>query len=234
MFIHIPKAAGTSFREILRRVYQPEECVFIYSHDAEHLESLRTAVTRAQAISGHVSFGIHEFYGIRARYVGFLRNPLDRVVSLYLHQARLPDNELHDLIADGMTLKDILRSEQFPEYNNHMTRMIAGVTSSDPIYGPRFLQRPEVNLVANFDFVGTTEGFKESLAALGKMFGWGQQPIPRLNVNPERLSFVVDDETKAEILRRNALGCRSLRTCESRATRIHDAMTGRRKGLIPL
>lgn len=205
IFIHIPKTGGTSLREILRHVYPPERRVFIYSHDPDHLDGLRKNVFLAEAINGHVSFGIHEFYGVEARYVTILRHPLDRVVSLYLHQARYPDNEVHHLIAEGMTLKDLLRSDEFPEYNNHMVRVIAGLPYSDPVYDPRFVERAEVNLDAHFDFVGTTERFDESVALLSETFGWGPQPVPRLNVNADRRAFTIDEETRAEILRCNAL-----------------------------
>jgi len=206
IFVHIPKTAGSSFRELLQEIYPRKRCVLIYSHEPDHLDALRKEVERADAICGHVSFGIHEFYGIEARYVTFVRHPVDRVISLYRHQAREPGSEYHQLIARDMTLKDLLRSEQYPQFNNHMVRIIAGLPDSEPAHDRHLLERAEANLDLHFDFVGLTERFDESVALLGKTLGWTALPsIPRLNVDPDWGSVTVDEETRTEIVRFNAL-----------------------------
>lgn len=206
IFLHIPRTAGSSLGEILRQIYPRERRVRISPHDLDHLEARRADLVRADAICGHVSFGFHELDGIDARYVTFLRHPVDRVVSLYEHQARSPDSENHRLIADGMTLKDLLRSEQSPQFNNHMVRLIAGLPDSEPAYDRHLLERAQGNLDAYFDFVGLTERFEESVALLSKTLGWTSSPsAPPLSVRSARRSATVDDETRAEILRCNAL-----------------------------
>ena len=205
IFLHIPKTAGTSLNEILQRVYGRDGLVRIYSHEDEHLREILRDVERADAISGHLSFGIHEYFGIEARYVTFLRHPVARVVSLFLHQARHPDNDLHHRIAGGMTLMEILRSGEFPEYNNHMVRIVTGLTSVEPLDDPSLVDAAESTLGAYFDFVGITEHFDESVRSMSDALGWKPQAAPRLNVTPDRETFALDDETLSEILRCNAL-----------------------------
>jgi Sulfotransferase family len=206
IFIHIPKTAGMSLRETVRRVYPRDRCVFIYSHNSAHLDAVRKDVQRADAVYGHFSFGVHNLFGIEGRYVTVLRRPVDRVVSFFQHQASHDDNEYHRLIADGMTLKDLLRGEQCHQVNNHMVRILSGHPDTGVTHDRGLLDQAEANLATHFDAVGITERMDESVALIGRALGWPAQPsVPRINVGRRRRDFVLDEETRAEIVRYNAL-----------------------------
>jgi hypothetical protein len=206
LFLHIPKTAGVSLRETVRRAYPGGRCIFVYSHEPEQLEAVRKNVQRAEAVYGHFYFGFHEFLGVEARYVTMLRDPIDRVVSFFRHQARHDDNEYHRLIADGMTLLDLLRSEQCHQVNNHMVRILSGHPDSAITGDVGLLHRAEANLEAHFDAVGITERVEESVELIGRRLGWRKRSrVAHLNVDPERRSFSLDAETRAEVQRYNAL-----------------------------
>jgi Sulfotransferase family len=206
IFIHIPKTAGVSLQETIKRVYPGDRHAFVYSHLSTDLDALRERVQRAEAVYGHFSFGIHHVFGIQGRYVTVLRNPVDRVVSFFRHQANYDDNEYHRLIAEGMTLKDLLRGEQCHQVNNHMVRIISGHVDAGVTHDRGLLDQAQANLDTHFDAVGITERIDESVALIGRALGWPALPeVPRINVTPRRGSFVLDEETRAEIVRYNAL-----------------------------
>lgn len=206
IFIHIPKTAGVSLQETIKHVYPGHRHVFIYSHASADLDALRQRVQQAEVVYGHFSFGIHDVFGIQGRYVTVLRRPVDRVVSFFRHQANYDDNEYHRLIADGMTLKDLLRGEQCHQVNNHMVRILSGHVDAGVTHDRALLEQAQANLDTHFDAVGITERIDESVALIGRALGWSALPaVPRINVTPGRGSFVLDEETRAEIARYNAL-----------------------------
>ena len=95
MFVHIPKCAGSSFRAVLKRWYGRDH-VSIDSHDPEALKQrLAGRDAPPRAISGHFSFGMHEGAVSKPCYVSLVRDPVDRLVSLYKHARATPDHSLH-------------------------------------------------------------------------------------------------------------------------------------------
>jgi hypothetical protein len=206
LFLHIPKTAGTSLREIVRRNYPGDRCVFVYSLEPAYLQTLQRDVERAEAIFGHFSFGFHDLFGVEARYVTVLRNPIDRVVSFFRHEAQHDDNEYYRQIADGMTLIDLLRSEQCHQVNNHMVRIITGHMDFSTTHDVRLLRQAEANLESHFDAVGITEQMGKTVELIGDRLGWARRSkVERLNVDLDSPSFVLDEATRAEIVRFNTL-----------------------------
>jgi hypothetical protein len=205
-FLHIPKTAGTSLREVVLEHYPPNRTIEVYSHGPADLEEMRRKAHDAVVVYGHFSFGFHELLGTDGRYVTLLRNPVDRVVSFFQHQSRDPASEYGEKIAGGMTLKNLLESEQCHQVNNHMVRILSGHLSVETTHNRALLERAEANIDAHFDVVGITERMDDSLQLIGRTLGWKpRRSVPVLNVDPGRGSLSLDDQTRDAIVEFNRL-----------------------------
>ncbi len=206
IFLHIPKTAGTSVRQIVKKEYPGRQCLFIYSHSPEFLASLQPRLPAARAVYGHVSFGIHEILGIQGRYVAFLRDPVRRVISFFNHQARKRDSEFYHRIRNGLTLREMLRSGICHQVNNHMVRIISGHEGVEPVDDEAVLRQALSNIERHFEMVGLVERLPASVALLGARLGFRRQHrIPRRNVNLRPRAGHVDEDTLAEIRAYNRL-----------------------------
>jgi len=187
IFLHIPKTAGTSLRQIIEKEYPGKACIRLYHptpYQPNVIKQIQAQLPTAQTLFGHVSFGIHDVLGIEGDYIAFLRNPIDRVLSLYNHNARQPGMHHYTTIQKGMSLLDWLQSEITVETNNHITRIIAGYGQPDMLDDNSILEQAIKNLEQNFCFVGLMEKFAESVNRLGNQLGWKHSyNIPDLKVH---------------------------------------------------
>lgn len=194
LFLHIPKAGGMSLGE-----YVYNQCCADEPRDDGQLkagvayldygfikepglavpEHVRRLLQRSdlRAVIGHFWFGLHEHVARPHVYVTLLRDPFERVVSLY-HYAKLHET---------MSLEEFLRAPPFKEVDNDQTRRLAG---QDPPLGRltrAALDTAKENLRRYFAVVGTVERFDETLALLRLKLGWTREVVsyPR-NVNRDR------------------------------------------------
>jgi hypothetical protein len=203
IFLHIPKTGGTSFRQVVETVYG-SRCISVYSLDAATLAGVKEQLVEADALFGHLFYGIHQVLGIAPRYITIVRDPVERVISFYRHQARDEDSEFFGAIADGMTLRDLLESGRCHQVNNHMVRIVSGYESSEPIHDEHVLRRALANL-NQFECLGVTARMDESVLQIARRLGWRSVPaVPRINTSPSR-DFSIDSATRDAILRQNAL-----------------------------
>lgn len=206
IFLHIPKTAGTSLRQIVKKEYPRGQCLFIYSHTPAYLAAARRKLPRARAVYGHISYGIHEILGVEARYVTFLRHPVRRVLSFYNHQARKRDAEFHRQVKAGMSLVEMLESGICHQVNNHMVRIISGYQGTAPVYDTAVLEKAAANMAQHFLFVGVVEHLATSVKRLGRRLEFRKRHrIPRRNVNLNPLSRLIDERTRAAIEHHNRL-----------------------------
>src|SRR5215213_11460289 len=86
-FLHIPKTAGTSFVDILKRQFDPK--LSSYSAPAEDfLKRSPEKIAQYRAISGHYFYNIQAFTPRPPVYITMLRDPLERTISIYSHKQR--------------------------------------------------------------------------------------------------------------------------------------------------
>ncbi len=177
--LHIPKTAGTSFRNILKSVYGDRAVV--------RLDINKRGVTRlnqeiytdpqppsAKVLHGHFVYGdIVNRFELPEEYkkITWLRNPVQRVVSNYFYL----DSILKTLLSEKRKNLNILNKMQrsLLEYagdeinRNRQWKFLRGITLEE------------------FDFVGIQEDFNEDLVEIAKVLNWPKQPQPiRQNKTP--------------------------------------------------
>ena len=214
LFLHIPKAGGSTLGEYVYNqccapnavasdplsagvayleygFLKPDELVV-----PEHVVNLLSR-SDLRAVIGHFWFGLHEYVARPSRYITVLRDPMERVVSLYYY-AKLQDT---------MTLEDFARNPPFREVDNDQTRRIAGMNPPVGECTRATLDLARKNLQRHFDVVGTTERMDETLAQLNAKLGWNREVVsyPR-NVNTDRpKSSLLTPEAVDAIRARNEL-----------------------------
>ena len=134
------------------------------------IHTLRDPTLRA--VLGHFSFGIHSHIERPAKYITLLRNPIDRVLSLYFHILKWPRTELQKRIArEEMSLEQFVTASGYLQADNGQTRRLAG---HEPTFGccsEELLEAAKKNL-ADHITVGLTERFDESVVLFRRTFGW--------------------------------------------------------------
>lgn len=185
IFLHIPKTAGTSLRNLFVDRYPARELAFMYGEEKAFTDSAKN-FPEAQITYGHLKYGVHEDMNAEARYYTILRRPVDRVVSFYNHMANYPQARYYEDIQRGLSLRDMVEGQLTPELSNHMTRIISGAKGQEPSTDAG-LELAISNIETHFDFVGITERLDESLMKLAELLGWQVLPtMPELNVTPKR------------------------------------------------
>ncbi len=87
IFLHIPKTAGSSLNSIIRRQYKSSEFFHVNSinNEKEMISKLIEIKDSKKIIFGHHSFGLHKYLDINTKYITLLRNPIDRIISIYYY-----------------------------------------------------------------------------------------------------------------------------------------------------
>jgi hypothetical protein len=194
VFVHIPKAAGTTLAEIIVRQYMGGRG-FRFTGDTQQWEDFKSAPKeqngKYDVLHGHVHYGVHEYLPEPATYVTMLRDPVDRVVSHYHFVLSNPDHYLHQKIAGRrFTLHDYAVTRASHELDNDQVRWLCVRHHFDVPVGQvsrEMVEEAKWNLANGFAVVGLMERFAESLACLARAFGWEGVELPaRRNVNKDR------------------------------------------------
>lgn len=204
-FLHIPKTAGSSLRQVIEANYAPEELEVIGVHWTNWLRSEKVQERiqnkpNIKAVHGHFSFGLHEDIAGRADYVTFLRRPRQRVISGYFHLRRHPKNKLREVVED-MTLEEYLDSEIVLDADNGMVRRLSGVADSVPFgqIDRSHLETAKANVSTHFLFAGTLEKFDPSLYVLGERLSWRHRHYSKERTGKNRGSYTPPEETARRI-----------------------------------
>jgi|HubBroStandDraft_5_1064220.scaffolds.fasta_scaffold227575_2 hypothetical protein len=187
--VHVPKCAGTSFRHVLHAIYGSEiwyNYGTIFSREQARGELVPSG---AKIIHGH--FIADSFDGVfpDRQLLTWVRHPVERLVSNYYHFLRAPD--MRDDCCRALHERK-LSLREFADLDwmqNLATRYLAGKPVSD------------------FQFVGITEQFEESMLHFSRLLGFRNvMKLPRENTNPDRRSerYALSPEDRAYILERNA------------------------------
>ena len=246
IFLHIPKTAGTTLRPVFTGHYGDVEADhepalrllygIAYDRGEGFLKPpgdlipdyLATALERydVRAVVGHFSFGVHRLARRSATYMTFLRDPIDRITSLYFH---LKDwkhsrpgvsfpSEIDRPFTDDTTIDEFATCYALRELDNDQTRRVSGI---EPPFGEctrDMLETAKRNIEEHFAVVGLTERFEESVALAAHVLEWNSELSywSRL-VNEKRLPVsAISSAAREAILDRNDLDRDLYRFAEDR------------------
>jgi Sulfotransferase family len=196
VFIHIPKTAGMTLRAVIRRNYPPHT-VWEVPRGTELVLSPEQA-GRLQVITGHVPFGADRALGLSADSITVLRQPIERLVSMYYYiRRRGPEHPLARYAAGS--LADFADSDYF-ELRNDMTRQLSGLPRTPDAHT---LAVAKHNLLHELVAFGTDDRFDESLLLFQRALGWRTIHYLRENVTERRPPLAAVDAAARRMLERN-------------------------------
>lgn len=185
IFLHIPKAAGSTLTLVLSRQYPPEATFLTGGPRRPGLEQLEalpmTERARFDCLAGHMRFGVHRLLPGPSRYITMVRDPVARVVSAYYYIRGFPEHPVHErIVRDGLSL------EQYAclGASDEQVRILSG----DP-GGPAtrvMLEQARRNIEEHFVAVGLTERFEEFMLLMRRLLGWRRVYFRPRNVTPVR------------------------------------------------
>ncbi len=245
IFQHMPKTAGTSLRKAMLANYARGEAELLYRGNeqteappprvpAEYREWYRTLDPerreRMRLVASHSANCLTRFVDRPFRVVSLLRDPVDRVASLYSFfkwQATRDDRPAwerdvgDELVRRNWSLADIYLNlggggpssspmHAFTEFFNGQTRSVLKPWDEGDALGYWVGQPDEavglkeraLDLLTRQYVVGVQERYEQSLQLFASSFGWDNLAVHRLNVRePEPL----DPETRELVAAHNEI-----------------------------
>jgi len=193
--LHIPKTAGTSFRNILKAVYGEEQVVrfdinrFVAIENEEFTE--KRLPSHIRVIHGHFPYNkLMELVAIPqgVPVITWLRDPVERVISNYYYLSKILREELNEEEKDLNILakmqKTLLEYACAAPNQNRMSSFLQGSSLED------------------FFFIGFTDHYADDLKDLAQMLGWEDYPVLEHNITGEKPD--VDEETLNKIKELNS------------------------------
>jgi hypothetical protein len=215
IFLHIPKAAGTTLLQVIHNQYPPKDCFEFGSDAISSVDAFKAMSAKKKQqikmLSGHMGFGLHQFMPQSTTYITILREPVARVVSYYYHVLDNPTHYLYELVTkENLDLEAFSNSQLTAEIDNGQTRLLAGPEFMWTIpYGQctsDLLEMAKQNLKKHFSVVGTADQFDKTLILLKLILGWKNLSYTRANVNerhPEKKQ--IPSQASVNIQRDNQL-----------------------------
>jgi len=206
VFVHIPKAAGTSLNAILWQVYGRR---YINYHRKLSPKSVTDRIMDEAddilALGGHMPHGFHrsfrKFHGggkstsvfghRNRRYITVLRNPIDRMKSYYRFVTTFP---AHHLYAETRHMRpdEFFRHMQVtknPECSELQCRLVGR---------SRHYETARDYLASNYHAVGVVDRVDDFIHELQKTLNWPRVfEMKRRNVSP---ATVEDDEFGPDVI----------------------------------
>lgn len=212
-FIHLPKTAGTSVKNLLFNKFQPEEILpsqllvkqnnGLYPH-FEQLIKLKKPGGDVRLLLGHYPFAANTLFDTSPKTIIILRDPIERAISNIFHM-KYNDSRLKNL-----TPFEIYKLGHW-NYCNLQTRYLADevIHLNMHFISPKrmsqgCLRKAKKNL-EKCSVVGISESLGKSVDLMNCLFGWNLQHPKRINKAKgskqisEKLSNLIREENALDI-----------------------------------
>jgi hypothetical protein len=177
--VHIPKTAGTTFRNLLIQHYGINQVCTHYP-DSPEVDGTRNVTAETKVVHGH--FFLREYLEKfpQAKKIAWVRHPITRLISHYFYNKKYPHTIRQDM--NQLSLADYA---EFPWKQNEMTKHLKGIKLSD------------------YYFIGVQEFFTEDLTELSDKLGWFNIETSirdNTNISSEYYELIKDILAKPKVL----------------------------------
>lgn len=195
IFIHVPKTAGATFKELIKNNYGISNSYF-FGRDSINKFFFKRAVKKYPIIAGHQQFPFYSDVNAQKLFLSTVRDPIKRIISSYNFilsggsaekrkqmRSDSKDRKSHRLHYerwvsvgfDPNSIKNTVRScKGFRNRSqNFQCKYMAGVERFDDV----------LDVFEKNDFiVGSQEKFSQFINFFQKNFGWDVSDIPEKHV----------------------------------------------------
>ncbi|MFA5114046.1 MAG: sulfotransferase family 2 domain-containing protein [Candidatus Margulisiibacteriota bacterium] len=198
IFVHIHKTGGVTLREVLCRHFPSRSIYTIdpHNHTVDDFYALQQAeVDAIMFLNGHFNYGLHQRFSRPCTYYTMLREPVNRVLSLYYYLRKR-----NPLFGD-------INLETFCQQKYHFNQQIKHIAGIDPkkIIGKEDLELAKDRLLNDYLCYGLTEEFDLSLLLLQKRLKLEHVNYVKLNATNARPKLnEISDEIIKTIRRNNS------------------------------
>lgn len=190
-YIHIPKTAGSTLTAIADAQFDVRQIApgpyqlpaLDPAAQGRTPDELRQLLTRYRFIRGHFSHNLIRQFLTRPVYITVLRDPVDRVISLYeffrrAAQRGTAETPKYEVLMRAAAEHDLLGFVQYPDpivqqrTSNFQTRQLATWEGDEAALSAGDTLQSACASVDCFAWVGVMEQFQASVQWLNYRFGW--------------------------------------------------------------
>ena len=205
-FIHVPKTGGTTFSSIIERLFAPEDIYPIYVKSDNHndwndfVALSDVNKQKVKAFYGHVYYGQHVAIPQPVRYITIMRDPVERVISLYCHFLNDEQNALHEEVK-RTDIQEFVGKNIDGQACNQQTMMLAGRRLPLPANGSELLEIAKKNVDENILVTGFTERFDETLVLTRRLLDFPPPYYVKKNISNKKFRKKDFDQATIELIR---------------------------------
>jgi hypothetical protein len=204
--LHIHKTGGTSLNSLVKHGFRPPEifeCLRLTDEvsglDIDTLRSIAEKLNDfgfdcVRYVSGHVPFGVHRLFDSPAKYFTVVRDPIERIISLFHFRAQGPATSpigapFH-VGGKQLSFEQYVESRCDTRLDNFQVRVLSGrpelnpaaaATPGDIIFGTpvkrHHLEQAKRNIEEHFLVAAPLENILDCALILKTIYGW---PMRRL------------------------------------------------------